>query len=150
MKRYLQDCRGDTWFHHVANKGDRMMGPIFRLMVPFALVFMSLYLFWPKTDYIYDLLCGIVKGRRENTEYTKQIWDCKDGKGKRCHSHPQFLIHLHHREEEGLVHWSNLYHLSLCTSLIRVTWAALYDCDHICITRWWIFYYWDNLWDANF
>jgi hypothetical protein len=48
---------------------------------------------------------------------------------------------LHHYDEEGVVHpWTmglcgNLYQFLSCASLIRVTWAAYHDCDHIYITH---------------
>jgi hypothetical protein len=38
-------------------------------------------LFSPKTDYICDPWCEIVKGRRENTEKMKHIRSCEDRRG---------------------------------------------------------------------
>jgi hypothetical protein len=44
---------------------------------------------------------------------------------------------------------SNMYQSLCCASIIIVTWVAYHDCDHICITLWWIFCYWEDLWYAN-
>jgi hypothetical protein len=42
---------------------------------------------------------------------------------------------------------SNLYQSLSCASLVRVIWVVYYDCTIFVLPLWWIFCYWDDLWD---
>jgi hypothetical protein len=114
---------------------------------PFNTILVSTDSAWPKTDYIKDPSGDFWIGWRRNTKIHQTDLQIVRIRGEVL-SEPLPVAHSNPSTPSPSTTWwrgssshhglwdcgSNLYQTLSRASLIRVTWVAYHDCDHICIT----------------